>query len=93
VVKNSPEGDTGDLGWILGLKKIPWRRNGETTPVFLPGKFHGQRSLVGCSPLACKELHMTEYTHTHTHTHAVYMCIFIYTKCTVVFSYVFKLYK
>ena len=29
------------------------------TPVFLPGKFHGQRSLVGYSPWGCKELDMT----------------------------------
>ena len=30
------------------------------TPVFLPGKFQGQKSLVGCSPWGCKELDMTE---------------------------------
>ena len=30
------------------------------TPVFLPGKFHGQRSLVDYCPLGCKELYMTE---------------------------------
>ena len=30
--------------------KIPWRRKWQSTPVFLPGKFHGQRILVGCSP-------------------------------------------
>ena len=30
--------------------KIPWRRKLQPTPVFLPGKFHGQRSLVGYSP-------------------------------------------
>ena len=28
----------------------PWRRGRLVTPVFLPGKSHGQRSLVGCSP-------------------------------------------
>ena len=28
--------------------KIPWRRKWQPTPVFLPGKSHGQRSLVGC---------------------------------------------
>ena len=31
----------------------------DTTPVFLPGKFHGQRSLAG-SPWGCKELDMIE---------------------------------
>ena len=30
--------------------RIPWRRKWKPTPVFLPGKFHGQRSLVGYSP-------------------------------------------
>ena len=30
--------------------KIPWRRKYQPTPVFLPGEFHGQRSLVGNSP-------------------------------------------
>ena len=31
------------------VRKIPWRRKRQHTPVFLPGKSHGQRSLVGCS--------------------------------------------
>ena len=35
-----------------------------TTPVLLPGKSHGQRSLVGCSPWGCKELDMTDFTFT-----------------------------
>ena len=30
--------------------KIPWRREWQPTPVLLPGRFHGQRSLAGCSP-------------------------------------------
>ena len=32
------------------LGKIPWRRKWQHTPVFSPGEFHGQRSLVGYSP-------------------------------------------
>ena len=32
------------------VKEIPWSRKWHPTPVFLPGKFHGQRSLVGHSP-------------------------------------------
>ena len=36
--------------------KIPWRRKGQPTPVLLPGKFHGQRSLAGLQrPWGCKE--------------------------------------
>ena len=42
------------------VRKIPWRREWEPTPVFLPGKFRGQRSLVGYSPYGCKELDTTE---------------------------------
>ena len=40
--------------------KIPWRREWLPTPVFLPGKFPGQRSLVGYSPWGNKESDMTE---------------------------------
>ena len=38
------------------VRKIPWSRKWHPTPVFLPRKFHGQRSLVGYSPGGCKEL-------------------------------------
>jgi hypothetical protein len=40
--------------------KIPWRRKWQPTPVLLPGKSHGQRSLVGYSPWGCKELDTTK---------------------------------
>jgi len=40
--------------------KISWRRKWQPTPVFLPGKVHGQRSKVGYSPSGDKELDMTE---------------------------------
>ena len=40
--------------------KITWRRKWQTAPVFLPGKLHGQRSLLGCSPGVCKESNMSE---------------------------------
>ena len=46
------------------IRKIPWRRKWQPSPVFLPGKSHGQRSLVGYSPWGCKELDMTEHIHT-----------------------------
>ena len=39
--------NAGDLGSIPGLGRSP---GGGNSPVFLPGAFHGQRSLVGCSP-------------------------------------------
>ena len=37
-------------GFNLWARKIPWSRKWQPAAVFLPGKFHGQRSLVGCSP-------------------------------------------
>ena len=40
--------------------KIPWSRKWQPSPVFLPGKFCGQRSLVGYSPWGHKESDMTE---------------------------------
>ena len=40
----------GRHGFDPWVGKIPWRRNWQPTPVFLPGKSHGQRSLAGYSP-------------------------------------------
>ena len=51
-----------------------WRRKWQPTPVFLPGDFLGQRSLVSYSPWGCKELDMTErLTHNTQHTKQWYM--------------------
>ena len=59
--------NAGDLSSIPGLGRFHWRRKWRPTPVFLPGKSHGQRSLVAYSPWSCKELDMTQgLTHTHT---------------------------
>ena len=43
----------------------PWRRKWASTPVFLPRAFHGQRSLVDCSPWGHKESDTTEQLHFH----------------------------
>ena len=40
-----------------------WRKRWHPTPVLLPGKFHGRRSLVGCGPWDHKQLDMTEQLH------------------------------
>ena len=45
---------------ILRYSAFFWRRLWHPTPVLLPGKSHGWRSLVGCSPWGCKESDMTE---------------------------------
>ena len=62
--------NAGDPGAIPGMGRSIWGRKWQPTPVFLPGEFHGQRKLVGYSPLGRKESDTTEWlTHTHTHTH------------------------
>ena len=45
--------------------KIDWRRQWHPTPLLLPGKSYGRRSLVGCSPWGCWELDTTERLHFH----------------------------
>ena len=42
-----------------------WRRRWHSTPVLLPGKSHGWRSLVGCSPRSHEESDTTEWLHFH----------------------------
>ena len=59
VIKNLPA-NAGDRDSIPWVGKIPWRREQQLTPVFLPEKFHGQRNLGGYSPRGCKESDMTE---------------------------------
>ena len=49
--------DPGFNPWVW---KVPWRREWHPTLVFLPGEFHGQRSLVGYSPWSHKESDRTE---------------------------------
>ena len=69
VVKNPPAnvGDTGNLSWIPWVMKIPWRKKWQPTPVFLPGKSHGERSMVGYSPWGHKESNTTQQLSTYTH--------------------------
>ena len=43
-------------GFNPWVETIPWRRQWQPTPVFLPGKSHGQRSLDGYSPWVCKRV-------------------------------------
>ena len=50
--------------WVRSLHQKDTLEEGMATPtpVFLPGEFHGQRSLVGCSPWGCKESDTTQVT-------------------------------
>ena len=57
----------GSPGFNPWVGKISWRREWQPTPVFLPGKSDGWRSLVGYSPWGGKESDMTEWLHFQFH--------------------------
>ena len=62
--------------------KILWRMKWRPTPVLLPGKSHGQRSVVGYSPWGHKELDMTERLHFHFSCHEKYNAVMLsYFSC------------
>ena len=60
MVKNPPA-NTGNPR----VGKIPRRRKWQSTPVFLPGKSHGQKNLAGYNSWGCKELDTTDKLHRH----------------------------
>ena len=64
AVENPPAntGDRREVGLILIVGKIPWRRAWQPSPIFLPEESHGERSLVGYSPWGPTELDTTEVT-------------------------------
>ena len=64
-VKNLPAmQETQEMQVNPWAKKIPWRSKWQPTPVLLPGKSHGQRSLAGYSPKGHKQSDETEHTAT-----------------------------
>ena len=73
IVRDFPVGSDGKSiclqcrrsGFNPWVGKIPWRRKWQPTPVFLPEKSHGQRSLAGYSPWGLKESDMTERLSLH----------------------------
>ena len=66
MVKNPPA-NARDTGLILGWKDPPECRQWQPTPVFLPGKFHGQRKLVGYCPWSHRDLDTTDPLSTAQH--------------------------
>ena len=60
--------NAGDVGSISGSGEESWIWKWQPTPVFLPGEFHGQRSLVDYSPQGPRESDMTEHSLTQTPT-------------------------
>ena len=62
MIKNptANAGDARDAGLIPGSARCPAEVNGNPLQLFLPGEFHGQRTLAGSSPWGCKESDTTE---------------------------------
>ena len=78
------------------VRKIPWKRKWQSTPVFLPGESHGQRSLADYSPWDHEEFETTEATEQtcmHLYMYNYYVCSvyivrLLLTLCVRVLSYV-----
>ena len=64
LVKNLPAMEETQETWIQSLGRTDPLEEEMSTPVFLPGESHGQRSLGGYSPRGCKESDTTEQTFT-----------------------------
>ena len=57
-------------------RKIPWRRKWQPTQIFVPGEFHGQRSLTGYSSRAHKQSNMTGWLTQHIFIYTyIHMCV------------------
>ena len=73
MVKNLPvsAGDTGDVALIPGWGRAPGGGNGNPFQYSCLEKFHGQKSLAGYSPWACKESDMIERMSVHECVHHI----------------------
>ena len=65
----------------IWVGKSPWRRKWQPTPVFLPGKSHGQRNLEGYSPWGCKDSDTIEHTDTHIHSLSLFFFFSLFFGC------------
>ena len=50
-----------------GVRRMPWKRTWQPIPVFLPGKVHGPKNLVDCSPWGHKKSDRTDRQHMQEH--------------------------
>ena len=75
VGKNLPAMQATQKSWVQSLgQKIPWRMKQQPTLVFLPGKSHGERRLVGYSLWGCKESDTTEQLSAHRERRSHMLC-------------------
>ena len=63
-------------------RKIPWRRKWQPTQIFLPGEFHGQRSLTGYSSWGHKQSNMTGWLTQHIFIYTyIHLCVCVCVWC------------
>ena len=75
------------------VRKIPWRRKQQPTPLFLPGKSQGQRSLVGYSPRSRKELDTTEQLNNNNNEHVhLITSVPLYSNCIAAYGHLTESY-
>ena len=68
LVVNNLLANAGDIRrFDPSVRKIPWRKAWQPTPVFLPGESHGQRNLVGYSPWGSKSWIQMKGLNMHAH--------------------------
>ena len=73
------------------VRRMPWRREWQATPIFLPGGSHGQRSPAGYASWGGKELAMTEATEQNTAATRFSVCFPVfrsYKQCCTEYFYV-----
>ena len=71
------------------IRKIPWRSKWQPTSVCLPGKSHGQRSLVGYCPWGCKRVgqNLATQQQQHPFSHLTHILIFVVLSMTYPFTF------
>ena len=72
LVKNPPA-NAGEQGFDPWVRKIPWRSKWQPTPVFVLGKSHRQKSLVGYSPWGCKRVERDLVTKQQQQQQCIYV--------------------
>ena len=71
--------NTGNPGLIpVWVRKIPWRRKWQHSPVFLHEKSHGQRSVAGYSSRGHKDLYTTTLLRTHNWLRTMFLLYYIW---------------
>ena len=70
----------GSNPWVW---KIPWRRKWQPTPIFLPRKSHGWRSLASYSSQGFKRVNHDLATKQHVHSISILLRVFIITGCQI----------